>query len=360
MKQEIIKPTTDSIVGLYECRLRDNWPKLICAVEANLRVSLGEMSLTAWERNNGQTEIGRPCTTRPNTYCLLLNQVTTAVVRELNLTSPPIPTETISETEPNPKLLNQLAILYATDLWAGAWKELLIDAQGNQFGTRDNDGNIYPDTRQIMEENLIGFDDDWQLILWQLASQGSLTRTGQPLRPFWTIDSATQALQEFINSSDQSGYNGEMMVLTDTENRPIGFTAYTVTKANNGPALVQKRFPYTDLLLPDDISNQVTNPVSLEDLIAYLYPKKRIGLYLDFAISEKRRGQGLGSQLFDKRIDRLLELGAEVIIGRTIKTSPAQYYGNYFARGMTPIAFDPQNPNKAIFAVLKDNIIKRN
>ena len=68
------------------------------------------------------------------------------------------------------------------------------------------------------------------------------------------------------------------------------------------------------------------------------------------AVSDTYQGKGIGSQLFDFRIEALKNLGAKLITGRTILTSPAQYYGNYIKRGLKPIARDFFYPDKTIFA----------
>ncbi|MEI6511533.1 MAG: hypothetical protein WCO25_05890 [Candidatus Uhrbacteria bacterium] len=67
---------------------------------------------------------------------------------------------------------------------------------------------------------------------------------------------------------------------------------------------------------------------------------RAVGIFLDHAVSESERGNGFGSLLFDERLDRLVELGADVIFGRTMVTAPRQYAGNYLARGLRPIAAD--------------------
>jgi GNAT superfamily N-acetyltransferase len=99
--------------------------------------------------------------------------------------------------------------------------------------------------------------------------------------------------------------------------------------------------------------------ICLPDLLREVYGENKYGVFLDFAVAEKYRGEGIGSGLFDLRLDRLVLGGAEVIVGRTIKTSPAQYFGNYLKRGMEELAFDPSNLDKAIFAVESTKIIKR-
>ena len=252
--------------------------------------------------------------------------------------------------------INALAVEYATSFWAGAWKELLIDPAGNQYGTYGQTGEIYPETVTLLSENNLLPFGDWPVRLWQLAGEGKLFRNGVPLKQFWSVERASEELLGFITESP-TGYGGEILLLKDGSGQIAGFTAYTIgQELQTGRYLAQKRFPYQKLILPN---SKLPMTTTLEELLNSLYPEKKIGIYLDFAISENKRGRGLGGQLFDLRLNRLVELGAEVIVGRTIKTSPAQYYGNYLARGMTPIAYDPTNPDKAIFAVKVEEIKPR-
>ncbi len=253
--------------------------------------------------------------------------------------------------------LRDLAIQYATNYWAGVWKELLLDTDGNQYGTFDQNGNIYPETLKVLIENGIVPNESWPLQLWNMAGESLLYKNGQLLKQFWTLESATNELLGFTNSTEENGYGGEIMILRDLNNQICGFTAYTVNNnAEESRKLCQKRFPYQQLILP---GNNNETEITLEKLLETNFPNKKVGVYLDFAISESQRGQGLGSKLFDARIDRLICLGAEVIVGRTIKTSPAQYYGNYIARNMEPIAYDPSNPDKTMFAVLTTDLMER-
>jgi len=64
-KIEIIQPTTQMVAKPFECRLRDDWPEVICVIEANVRVSLGESPLTFREIRAG-TKICQPCITPQN------------------------------------------------------------------------------------------------------------------------------------------------------------------------------------------------------------------------------------------------------------------------------------------------------
>lgn len=259
-----------------------------------------------------------------------------------------------------PKTLSTLATSYAVSFWAGIWKELVCKrtSEGsviNQYGTRDQSGTIYSDTKRLLQLNGIDVANPlWPLILWERAgSQTLIDFDGALLEQFWTMQSAAAELLQFLQPVEEDGFGGEFIVLTDESDKPIGFTAYTVGNMTTGVQLAQKRFSYKQLLIPE---TGQTKPITLAERIQALYGGLNIGTFLDFAIAEDFQGNGLGSILFDKRLARLMELGADVVIGRTLKTSPAQYYGNYIARGMKPIALDPENPDKAIFAVMKDQI----
>lgn len=253
--------------------------------------------------------------------------------------------------------LKDLSIKYATDFWAGAWKELLVDADGNQYGTFDQNGQIYPETLAILKENKITPENGWPLKLWQLAGESKLLINGVKLNQYWSPKKAEDELKSFLKDVETGGFSGEILLLKDLNNDIVGFTAYTVGATPEiGSNLAQKRFPYEKLIVPGlDTAIEIT----LENLINKSFPNMKVGLYLDFAISESQRGLGLGSSLFDQRIKNLIQLGADIIVGRTIKTSPAQYFGNYIARGMEQIAYDPTNPDKAIFAVTKEGLKER-
>jgi len=251
--------------------------------------------------------------------------------------------------------LSQLSLEYATSFWAGTWKELLIDEEGIQYGTFNQDGEIYQETLMILKENGLDPDGDWPVKLWERAGQGEIRLGEKRLNQFWSIEKACQTLQDFISPIGEGGYGGEIMVIRDEEDKILGFTAYTVLDSAEGPRFIQRRFPYDRLMTVSGDQIEITT----EELISEMFPEKRVGIFLDFAVCENSRGKGLGSQLFDARLERMSRLGAEVIIGRTIKTSPAQYFGNYTARGMEPIALDLVNPDKAIFAVECTDIINR-
>ena len=251
--------------------------------------------------------------------------------------------------------LYQLSLEYATSFWAGTWKELLIDGEGVQYGTYDQNGEIYQETLVILKENGLDPVGNWPAELWKKAGRGEIVLGEKRLSQFWSLERADQTLKEFVSPISEGGYEGEIMVVRDEVGKIVGFTAYTVLDYEEGPRFLQKRFPYDQLrtVLGDLIE------ITTEELISEMFPEKRIGIFLDFAVCESSRGKGLGSQLFDARLERMSKLGAEVVVGRTIRTSPAQYFGNYMARGMEPIALDPANSDKAIFAVECNKIINR-
>ena len=261
-----------------------------------------------------------------------------------NINLPPsLQTEIIND--PFDNRINKLAISYATDFWAGSWKELLIEpTSGTQFGTYDQNGDIYQETQNILKQNNIEPNKNWPEIVWQKAGSRSIFIDGVPLKQFWTIESATNAIQKFVSPILDGGFGGKIITLKESD-KIVGFTAYTVAEPSIGAKLVSQRFSYKNLDLESLINNQ--------------YPGQNVGIFLDFAISENNRGKGIGSKLFDIRLDQMVKDGAEVIIGRTIKSSPAQYYGNYIARGLEPIADDPTNCDKKIFAVKVSNIKSR-
>lgn len=253
--------------------------------------------------------------------------------------------------------LKDLAVKYATDFWAGAWKELLINSEGKQYGTYDQNGNIYPETMTLLNENNIQPIGSWPLTLWERVGQSQLYSKGLLLKQYWTLEGAIDELQSFIKKPEENGFGGEIILLKNETNQIVGFTAYTVNEnPSEGQYLVQKRFPYQRLIVA---ATNEQESITLDSFLKRMFPDRKIGIFLDFAISESERGKGLGSWLFDTRIDKMAKLGAEVFVGRTIKTSPAQYNGNYIARGMEPIAYDSENPDKAIFAVTKENIKER-
>lgn len=271
--------------------------------------------------------------------------------------------EVFNKTSLPSRKLNTLATSYAVSFWAGVWKELVCERDINgrvvsQFGTRDQSGTVYRDTRDLLSLNEIDISNpSWPLILWERAGNQTLVDSaGTLLEQFWTMQSAAAELMQFLQPVEENGYGGEFIILTNEGDNPIGFTAYTVGNITTGAQLAQKRFPYEYLCIPE---TRQTISMTLSERLQTLYSGLNIGTFLDFAIAEDFQGNGLGSIVFDMRINRLIELGADVIVGRTLKTSPAQYYGNYIARGMKPIAIDPENPDKVIFAVTKDQIKQR-
>lgn len=254
--------------------------------------------------------------------------------------------------------LDYLTLEYATSFWASTWRELLRDEFANQYGSRDSNGSIYPETANILKINhLDTLNPRWPQILWELAGQGVLIdQEGKPLFQFWTQEGARDQILSFISPTETGGYGGEILLLFGGKKNIIGFTAYCLGTPENSAILAQKRFPYNEMVLAGSIYSQ---SYTLSQLLHELYPGKKLGIFLDFAISENFQGQGLGRRLFDLRLQRLQALGAQVVLGRTIRTSPAQFYGNYIARGMSPIAFDPQNQDEAIFTVETQDIKPR-
>lgn len=270
--------------------------------------------------------------------------------------------EIINAESENDKLFSQLVVSYATDFWAGVWKELLAQRDEysrvvEQYGTYDESGAIYEDTHIIATINNIDISNPtWPYLLWKLAGN-IYDKVGSVLEQFWTYEAAQAVLNEFISSISENGYGGEMLVVLNQNNEVIGFTAYTVIPFEEGALLADKRFPYDQLVAVQ--SGQVEN-ISLGQLLCREYAgRQTLGVFLDFAVSEKMRGAGIGSALFDARLLRVAQLGADVIVGRTIQSSVAQYKGNYLARGMKPIAYDPANTLKTICAVYIDEIQQR-
>lgn len=236
----------------------------------------------------------------------------------------------------------ELVDAYANRFWTGSWRELLCirGDEGTvlrQFGTIDpTTGQIYDDTAQILA--LEGIDPsttpDWPQELWRRANAGSLHLDGQQLVPFWTEDDARRALTEFVGTP----YNGRILLLRERETGACaGFSALTVTTS----PLARLRFPIyerSDFPATDD-------PV--------------VGVLLDHAICEPMRGRGLGSRLFDLRLSTLVDLGAEWIVGQTIKTEPAQFDGNYKKRGLREGTVHPTDSNKVLFVTSVDDLVPR-
>lgn len=246
-------------------------------------------------------------------------------------------------------IIEELGLPYATDFWAGSWKELLVDTDGTQYGTYDETGSIYPATLQLLDKYQIQIQANWPRVLWEMAGNDQISLNDKKLRQYWTIENASNELKLFVSPISEGGYAGEIVLLKDNLDAIAGFTAFTTSlDPEIGRKLAQKRFPYQKIYVA---SREQKEDISLEQLLVQLFPDQSIGTFLDFAISENQRNSKLGSRLFDLRIQKMVEIGLDVIVGRTIRTSPAQFYGNYLGRGMMPIAIDPKNPDKMIFAV---------
>ena len=84
-----------------------------------------------------------------------------------------------------------------------------------------------------------------------------------------------------------------------------------------------------------------------------------IGCFLDFAIMQEFQGKGFGSVLFVLRLNRLFDIGSSGVVGRTIKTSKAQYFGNYTKRGMVPLCTQESDKKKTIFFVTPEMVKQR-
>ena len=235
----------------------------------------------------------------------------------------------------------ELVIFYATRAWAGSWQEFLRFPGGKLGAINPDTGEIYPKTKQLLLANNIDIEElgpDWDLCVYEMATRGELIdpATKNPIAPYWTMESAKQTLVNFLASP----YFGEILTSRTSARKLIGFTAYTVGSSE----LAQKRFPYSKLIVDNK-----TLPTTTDQLLNTLYPEiQNWGIFLDFAITPEFRGQGLSKTLFARRLNRLKGLGAEAIIGRTIKTSPAQWR-NYTRVGLRPIAFDPEDLNEALF-----------
>lgn len=242
-------------------------------------------------------------------------------------------------------LAQALVRAYAMAFWGGTWKELLAvrDAGGQvvrQFGTFDELGNVFPETVEILARaGLSELDAGWPEALWTLADAGSLRMPdGTRIVPYWTLEGAERELLLFVSPTANGGFGGEILVIDD-DGAIVGFTAYACARGDEGRAVAHKRFPVELLHVPAD--HPSPSRLSVLGLLEDRFPGDRsFGIFLDHAVSEAHRGNGLGSRLFDERLDRLVELGADVIFGRTMVTAPRQYAGNYLARGLTPVAGD--------------------
>lgn len=264
-------------------------------------------------------------------------------------------------------LVVKLSITYSKRCWASTWKELLAvrDANGQalrQYGTVDEFGKVFPETAELLARQGMSSDDaGWPDRLWQLADAGALRDyDGATVVPYWSLDQSQAELHTFVKSAEQGGYGGEILVIL-RDGEIVGFTAYACARGDAGRAIAHRRFPVERLHLP--IDNPLPSLLSVEGLLEARYPGDlAFGIFLDHAVSESDRGNGFGSLLFDARLDRLVELGADVIFGRTMVTAPRQYKGNYLARGLVPIAADGTDEfsrKKHYFAVEIGNLRPR-
>lgn len=264
-------------------------------------------------------------------------------------------------------LVTDLSVMYAKRCWASTWMELLAvrDANGTvlrQYGTVDEFGKVFPETAELLARLGMSSDDaGWPDRLWELADAGALRDDdGATIVPYWSLDQSCAELHTFVKSAEQGGYGGEILVIL-RDGEIVGFTAYACARGDEGRAVAHRRFPVERLHIP--IDNPSPSLLSVEGLLEALYPGDlAFGIFLDHAVSESERGKGFGSLLFDERLDRLVELGADVIFGRTMVTAPQQYKGNYLARGLVPIAADGTDEfsrKKHYFAVETGNLRPR-
>jgi len=242
-----------------------------------------------------------------------------------------------------PELLDDLTIQYATSFWSGSWQELVcVRKSGNitrQFGT------FSAETKDLMTYNnlwhLVNENVSWSRVLWEQAGQGAVfTQAGDQIEQFWTHDTAKETLLSFLLPTKDGGYNGEYIVLFSEEGTIIGFTAYFACEKSRALPLIQKRYPEKQ----NGAYSQVQHIVSE-------FSWDTIGCFLDFAIMQEFQGKGFGSMLFDLRLNRLFDIGSSGVVGRTIKTSKAQYFGNYTKRGMVPLCFEKNKEDRVIFYV---------
>ncbi|MFA6160737.1 MAG: hypothetical protein WC766_01010 [Patescibacteria group bacterium] len=280
--------------------------------------------------------------------------------------------ETVIITQKNwlneSKWIDALARAYATQFWGATWKELLAirDSRGKvikQFGTCDRDGDVYPETLELLDRvNVSAADSSWPEKIWKLANDGFLfTKKGQKVSPYWTIESAQKELRTYVSTQKGLGYGGEILLAVKND-AILGFTAYACGYGESGLAIAEKRFPTKRLYVPPEAST--ASSMTVKDLLSkYLSANDySIGVFLDHAVSEMARGQKLGSYLFDLRLNRLLEIGADIMFGRTMITQPPQYIGNYLARGFIPIAADGTDEfsrAKHYFVAKHDEIAQR-
>lgn len=120
--------------------------------------------------------------------------------------------------------IKELVEQYATNYWAGSWKELLVDPDGTQYGTYDETGSIYPETLQLLDKYQIQIQPNWPQVLWEMAGNGQISLNDKPLKQFWTLGSATKEVLNFISPLSEGGYDGNylgrgmMPIAIDPEN----------------------------------------------------------------------------------------------------------------------------------------------
>ncbi|MBH41779.1 MAG: hypothetical protein CL685_03630 [Candidatus Magasanikbacteria bacterium] len=248
------------------------------------------------------------------------------------------------------ELLDDLTTQYATSFWSGSWQELLcVRESGNimqQFGT------FSAETKDLMTHNnlwhLVTENISWSHVLWEQAGQGTVfTEAGEQIEQFWTYNSAKETLLSFLLPTYNGGYGGEYIVLFSEEGTIIGFTAYFACEKSCALTLIQKRYPEKQHGTPE--VQHIVSEFSWDT----------IGCFLDFAIAEEFQGKGCGSTLFDLRLNRLFALGVNGVVGRTISTSKAQYFGNYIKRGMVPLCTQESDAKKTIFFITPEMVKQR-
>ena len=254
--------------------------------------------------------------------------------------------------------LELLALEYATSFWAGKWKELL-KAGNRQYGTFDENGGIYPETLALAERYGVSTDNvDWPLTLWRMAGQDNLRdEIGNEIQQFWTMESAKAELSAFITGIQDGGFGGEIAIAVDDNQEIVAFTAYTVLE--NYDEACNRRYHHDNrvnlIFESGDVSEQ-----SLSDILHIHFSHvARLGIFLDHAVSEKFRGSHVGSALFDLRLENMFVIGAELIVGRTLKTEPAQFYGNYLKRGFSVFLTASNDQNKKILTLKKSGLRSR-
>lgn len=224
---------------------------------------------------------------------------------------------------------DELVIAYATNFWSGVWDELLLYT--DKSGNRDKFGTLSIATQEIA--SALGVDTNspqWHMDLWRVVGEvGSLPFLSGQVTQFWTNESARQALESYVSDP----YRGKIIIIEDGDDI-AGFSSYCIGDEKR----VMQRFP---------------------DYQGLQISSGNYGIFLDHAISAEYRGQGLGTALFDLRIAMALEDDAEFVAGQTIETQPAQFYGNYHKRGMSPIHKNPTEDKKFLFVAKRDDLVPR-